>query len=155
MMAIVLNRRRASVLLCLALLFGLLSGCGGAALPSPTARSVVNVLEGLALLGATIRQAVSGDAGCAVAPLYGNAVRLVLTLDGSAEPHEIHLFRWRRQAQYEAAAADFADCLDEYRASAEGEVEVLELAPWRAFGRGWNDDLSIVLEEALRAAGGG
>lgn len=142
-------------MLCLALLPGLGGCAGNAALPSPTPRSVVSVLEGLALRGATIRQAVSGDAGCGVAPLRGNAVRLVLTLDGSAEQHEIHLFRWRRQAQYDAAAGDFADCVEEYSASGEAEVEVLELAPWRAFGRGWDEELSIVLDEALRAAGGG
>ena len=143
------------MLLCLALLFGLLVGCGSAAPPSATPPSVVNVLEGLALRGATIRQAVSGDTGCDVAPLRGNAVRLVLTLDETAEQHEIHLFRWRRQAQYDAAAADFAACVEEYRAASEGGVEVLELAPWRAFGQGWDDELSVVLEESLRAAGGG
>jgi len=150
----VLNHRRASVLLCLALLPGLLAGCTGGAPPTPTPRSVVNVLEGLALRGATIREAVSGDAGCSVAPLRGNAVRLALTLAGSPEQHELYLFRWRRPAQYDAAAADFTDCVEEYAASAEGEVEVLELAPWRAFGRGWSDELAIVLEESLRAAGG-
>lgn len=148
------NPQRPVALLCIALLLGLPVGCGSAGLPSPTAPSVVNVLEGLALRGATIRQAVSGDAGCSVAPLRGNAVRLVLSLDGTAEQHEIHLFRWRRQPQYDAAAADFAACVEEHRAASEGEVEVLELAPWRAFGRDWDDELLMVLEESLRAAGG-
>ncbi|HUG47953.1 MAG TPA: hypothetical protein VMP67_06020 [Candidatus Limnocylindria bacterium] len=148
----VLTSRRAPLLLLVALL---VAGCGGStALPSPTARSVVNVLEGLALRGATIRQAVAGDAGCPGVPLHGNAVRLSVTLDDAVEQHEVYLFRWRRLGQYDDAAQQFADCVEEYTDRTGAPPDVVELAPWRAYGPGWPADLRQRVEESLRAAGG-
>lgn len=142
--------------LALLALLALLAGCSGAAMPSPTPRDFTAVLEALALRGATIHQAVAGDAGCPRVPLHGNAVRLQLTLEQDGEDYDIFLFRWRRPAHYEAAADAFADCLEQY--SADGlavNVEAIEMAPWRAFGPEWSDALRAALEGSLRAAGGG
>jgi hypothetical protein len=141
-----------ATLIALSLLF---ASCAAGSAPTPTPRSVVNVLEGLALRGATIQQAVSGDAGCPSVGLHGNAMRLGLTLDESGDDYEVYLFRWRRPADFEGAAGEFRDCLAEFASLHQAtDVEVLELAPWRAYGPAWGDDLSDVLEAALRSAGG-
>ncbi len=134
---------------CLALVVS----CSGTA-PTPTPRDLTAVLEALALRGATIHQAVAGDAGCPGVPLHGNAVRLELTLQQDGGHYSVYLFRWRRPAQYDAAAGQFDECLAVHaRQAAEGEVEALEMAPWRAYGRGWSEDLRTALAAALRAAG--
>lgn len=137
------------------LLLAVLAACTNAAQPSPTPRDFTAVLENLALRGATIHEAVSGDAGCPAVPLHGNAVRLELTLAEDDSDYEVFLFRWRRAGDYEAAAEEFEACLEDYARSSVGVfVEVVELSPWRAYGPGWSDQLMTTLEEALRAAGG-
>lgn len=145
------------LLACLLMLLALVAGCGGAALPSPTPQSVTSVLEALALRGATIRQAISGDAGCpAVTALQGNALRLAVTLEGSDQDQDVYLFRWRRPAHFDQAATEFERCLADYGASnPQIDVHALELSPWRAFGPNWSTELRRVVEESLRAAGGG
>jgi hypothetical protein len=138
----------------LALLIGI-AACADGAAPTPTPRDFTAVLESLALRGATIHQAVAGDSGCPTLPLHSNAVRLELTLQQDGEDYEIYLFRWRRPAHYEAAAETFDDCLEQYAAvSVAVNVDSIELAPWRAFGPGWSDELRTALAGALRAAGG-
>jgi hypothetical protein len=132
----------------------LVVGCGVSGQPTPTPRSVTDVMEGLALRGATIHQAVSGDAGCTSATLRGNAVRLELTLQSDGQRYEVYLFRWRRPAQYDEAAAEFSRCVAEHEtATGADEVQVIERPPWRAFGGRWSDDMLIVLDDSLRAAG--
>jgi hypothetical protein len=131
------------------------AACADGAAPTPTPRDFTAVLESLALRGATIHQAVAGDSGCPTLPLHSNAVRLELTLQQDGEDYEIYLFRWRRPEHYTAATEAFADCLEQYAAASVAvNVDSIELAPWRAFGPGWTDELRSALGGALRAAGG-
>lgn len=142
----------------LAVLLALLivaAGCADGAAPTPTPRDFTAVLESLALRGATIHQAVAGDSGCPTLPLHSNAVRLELNLEQDGKDYEIYLFRWRRPAHYDAAANAFDDCLEQYAAASVGvNVDSIEMAPWRAFGPAWTDELRTALAGALRAAGG-
>ena len=137
----------------LLLVGSLLVACASTALPSPTPGDFTAVLEALALRGATIHEAISGDAGCEV-PLHGNAVRLALTLEQDGRDHRVYLFRWRRPADFERAAGAFEECVAEHAGSdAAVELETIELPPWRAYGPDWSSEMRQALEEALRAAG--
>jgi hypothetical protein len=143
-----------------ALLAGLLvASCSSGPGPTltPTPGDMSEVLAGLALGGATVHEQVSGDAGCPGSELHSNAARLSLSLPGDEQRYEVFLFRWRRSADFGAAAGAFNDCIDAYAAQTAGDVfiDALEVAPWRAYGPGWSEDLRTALENSLRAAGGG
>ena len=113
----------------------------------------------LALRGATIHEAVSGDAGCpSVAGVHQNAARFEISLAADVyQRYEVFLFRWRRPSDFAAAEQPFSDCVDEYTAGLTGDVPVdgLEVEPWRAYGPGWSPDLMDLIESALRDVGGG
>jgi hypothetical protein len=138
------------------LVLALVVACGGAPSATFSAGDLTAVQEALALRGATVLRATSGDAGCQESDLHSNVVRLDLRLDGNHGEQQVYLFRWRRPAQFEAAAEPFADCVRSFASSAGGETPVtLEVPPWRAYGTAWSDELRLTLEDALRAAGGG
>ena len=115
------------------------------------------VQAALALRGATIHQAVSGDAGCPGSSLHSNAARLAIPVTGDDTRYEVFLFRWRRQSDFDAAAEAFSDCLDAYVAEGAGDlvIETLEVPPWRAYGPAWSDQLRDLVEGALHDVGGG
>lgn len=123
-------------------------GCGPAAAPTPSPGGFADVISALVLRGATIRQHVSGDAGCPQSELHSNALRLEVSL-GGAQTETVYLFRWRRESDYQAAAGEFAACV----AQQEGDAVALEHSPWRAYGAGWTEDLRTILAQALDEAG--
>jgi len=113
---------------------------------------MTGVLSALVLRGATIRQVVSGDAGCPGSSLHSNAARIDLTLHAGAD-HSVYLFRWRRPADFGAAADAFADCAAQHVAqSPAAAADVVEVPPWRAYGTGWTRELNTILHEVLRTA---
>jgi hypothetical protein len=130
------------------------AACGSTG-ASPTPGDMTAVLEQLALHGASVIRTVSGDAGCADSALHSNAVRIDLTVDDMPSEQRVYLFRWRRPADFDAAADSFAGCVSGYSAPAEGAVETVEVPPWRAFGPNWSDELRQALEAGLSAAAGG
>ena len=115
------------------------------------------VLPALALRGATIHQSVSGDPGCPGSPLHSNAVRLELSVADDPARYSVYLFRWRRPADFQAAAQPFSECIDEFLAQSDGEVPIdgVEAAPWRAYGPGWSEELLLIVEDALHDLAGG
>lgn len=133
------------------------AACGyGGASPRPSVGDLSAVLGALALRGATVHDQVSGDAGCASSELHSNAVRLSLSLAGDATVHDVYLFRWRRPADFAAAAASFDACLAAHAAgNADADVESLEVPPWRAYGVAWPPAVRSAVDGALRAVGGG
>ena len=138
------------------LAIGVAACAGGTASPRPSVGDLSAVLGALALRGATIHDQVSGDPGCADSDLHRNAVRLSLSVAGDPAIHEVYLFRWRRPADFAAAAAPFAACVaDHASGAATASVQSMEVPPWRAYGAGWPPTLRTALGEALRAVGGG
>src|SRR5215210_4537710 len=131
------------------------AACGTGS-PSPSAAEMTDFLQALVLRGATIHEQVGGDAGCADSTLYGNALRLELTLAQDGNDYEVFVFRWRRPADFDASAERFGDCLEEFASGISGDanVESVEVRPWRAFGPGWSPELQTTLEQAIRATGG-
>jgi hypothetical protein len=137
------------------LVLALVVACGGSPSATFSAGDLTAVQEALALRGATVLRATSGDAGCQGSDLHSNVVRLDLRLDGDDGEQQVYLFRWRRPAQFEAGAVPFAECVDSFASSAGEPPVTLEVPPWRAYGSAWSDELRLTLEDALRAAGGG
>ncbi len=138
-----------------ALVILMVAACGQFVAPSSTPGSMDYVIANLVLRGATVHRLVSGDAGCPTSELHDNAISLEVALFNQSALHQVYLLRWRRPADFDAAAAAFADCVAEYQALHPGAtVSTLESAPWRAYGPTWNEMLRSILDEALRATGG-
>ena len=131
------------------------AACGTGS-PSPSAAEMTEFLQGLVLRGATIHEQVGGDAGCSDSTLYGNALRLELTLAQDGNDYEVFVFRWRKPTDFDASAVRFEGCLDEFASGSarDANVESVEVRPWRAFGPGWSPELRATLEETFRASGG-
>jgi len=146
---------RALMLLVASLLF---AACGGVT-PTPSPGNMDDVIANLVLQGVTVHRLTSGDAGCpttAGGSVHDNAVYLEVAIGAQSALHRIHLLRWRRPADFEAGKAAFDQCVEEYRARNPGvEVSTLEAAPWRAYGPGWSDMMTTILNDALLATGGG
>lgn len=133
-----------------------LGACSGLATPTPTPAEFGDLISALVLRGITVRGHVSGDPGCPGSILHSNAVRLDLALSDDPTIYPAYVFRWRRTADFDAAASTFGECVDEYVSlHPDASVEGLEVAPWRTYGPGWPDRLSTALAEALGEAGGG
>ena len=145
--------KRTAVALGLSLL--LLAACGTFTAPVPTPQEMDDVIAELVLHGGSVHNLVSGDAGCPTSDLHDNAIHFDLALGNQSATHEVYLLRWRRQADYDAAAQAFADCVAEYQAlHPEQPVSQLESNPWRAYGSGWTPQVEETLRAALQAAGG-
>jgi len=130
------------------------AACAGGPAPTPTPSDMSAVLAALALRGATLHQAVSGDAGCPGSGLHSNAARLELSTD-DGEDKLVYLFRWRRAADFAAAGERFAECVREFEAATGIEAVIVEASPWRAYGPGWSEAFVESVADSLRAAGGG
>lgn len=134
----------------------LTAGCGGAR-PTPSPGGMVAVLGALAAHGASVTDVVAGDSGCSDPSLHDNAQRITLTLAADGRTYEVYLLRWRRQSDFDAAAAAFAACVADAAASPGGAdaMETVELAPWRAYGPGWGREMRDVIAQSLASAAGG
>jgi hypothetical protein len=106
--------------------------------------------------GATIHDTVSGDGGCPSVPLHPNAARIEMTVADDESRYVVYLFRWRRPADFTAAAQPFEECLDEFAGQVDGEVliDVVDAAPWRAYGAGWSEEVRLLIDEALNDLAG-
>jgi hypothetical protein len=138
------------------LLFVLVAACGGAGSPTPTPGGMNDVMPALVLRGATIHDTVSGDGGCPSVPLHPNAARIEMTVADDESRYVVYLFRWRRPADFTAAAQPFEECLDEFAGQVDGEVliDVVDAPPWRAYGAGWSEEVRLLIDEALNDLAG-
>lgn len=146
------------ILLCAALLAAALSvgGCYGDSGPGPTPGAMDDVIANIVLQDVTVLHLTSGDPGCPTLSLHDNAVHLTVAIGAQSASHEIYLLRWKNQRDFDAAGGDFASCVSEFNAAnPSAGVSQFDSFPWRAYGPGWTTQLSTILTNALRAAGGG
>ena len=138
------------------MLAALISGaCASGAAPTPTPGGMDEAIANLVLRGVTIHRLVSGDPGCPTSDLHDNAVHLEVSFAAQSSIKDIYLFQWRRATDYDASSEAFNDCVSEYAELRPGiEVTPVYAAPWRAYGSQWGDDLTNVVEAALRDATG-
>jgi hypothetical protein len=138
----------------IAIAAALLIGCSGTSMPPPSPGNMDDVIAAFVRRGVTVHRIVSGDAGCPSQPLHDNAVHLEVAVGAQSALKHVYLFRWRKPADFAAAADAFGRCVVEYSASNPGaEATQLHLAPWRAYGP-WDPQLRSIVEGALRANGG-
>jgi hypothetical protein len=130
----------------------MIAACGAA--PAPTAGDMTSVLSELAAHGATVRDIVAGDPGCADASLQGNGSHIKLMLAADGRDYDVYLFRWRRATDYDAAGGAFSSCVSAFadRLDSSVRVDIVEVSPWRAFGPGWTKDLHDTMQQSLAAA---
>jgi hypothetical protein len=115
-----------------------------------------DVIANIVLQDVTVLHLTSGDAGCPNSSLHDNAVHLMLAIGAQSVAHDVYLLRWKNQADFDAAADAFDDCVAEYVALQHGvQIGSVQATPWRAYGSFWNPMLRTILENALRTAGGG
>jgi hypothetical protein len=132
----------------------LLIGCSGTSMPPPSPGNMDDVIAAFVRRDVTVHRVISGDAGCPSQPLHDNAVHLEVAVGAQSALKHVYLFRWRKPADFAAAAGAFDDCVAEYSAANPGaQVTPLHLAPWRAYGP-WDPQLRSIVEGALRANGG-
>lgn len=146
------------ILLCAALLATALSigGCYGNSGPGPTPGSMDDVIANIVLQDVTVLHLTSGDPGCPTSALHDNAVHLTVAIGAQSASHEIYLLRWKNRADFDAAGPNFAACVSEFKAAnPSAGVSELDAYPWRAYGPGWTTQLNTILNNALRASGGG
>ncbi len=137
------------------LLLMTVGGCYGDTGPGPTPGTMDDVIGAIVLQGITVQHLTSGDAGCSVASLHENAVHMTLVIGAQSASHEVYFFNWKNQAKYDAAAADFAACMSEFKASNPGaSVTRLDAYPWRAYGPSWTPELYTKLVNALTSVDG-
>ena len=128
----------------------MVGGCYGDSGPGPTPGTMDDVIAAIVLQDITVHNLTSGDAGCSVASLHENAVRMSLVIGSQSASHDVYFFNWKNPAKYDAALQDFASCKQEYMASHSGVgVTELDAYPWRAYGPGWTSDLYQRLVNAL------
>jgi hypothetical protein len=134
----------------------LVAGCYGSSSSSPTPGDMTDVQGELEAHGATIKNAVAGDAGCPDQTLVSNARRLELTLAGDSKTYEVYLFRWKDQSTYTAAAPSFSLCVSAFADRGSSvHVETVEISPWRAYGPEWSKEMHDALQQALADAATG
>jgi hypothetical protein len=134
----------------------LVVGCYGDSGPGRTPGTMDDVIASIVLQDVTVLHLTSGDAGCTTPTLHDNAVHATVVIGAQSASHEVYVLNWKNQARYDAAATDFAQCLDELRASNPGGVVTeVDAYPWRAYGPGWTPQLRTIIENALSASGGG
>jgi hypothetical protein len=141
----------------LALVFAglLVVGCYGNNSPGPTPGAMDDVIANIVLQDVTVLHLTSGDAGCPSSALHDNAVHLTLVIGNQSASHEVYLLRWKNQGDFDAAAADFNACLEEYRAlNPAAPVSAINSSPWRAYGPSLNGPIGPIIFNALRSAGG-
>lgn len=104
-----------------------------------------------------IREVVSGDPGCSDASLADNAVRIGVSMPADVPPTVVYVLNFRNQAAYEAAAAPVEACRLALVAEASGPISGshLEVPPYRAYGVGWTDELTRIVEASLGSAARG
>ena len=106
--------------------------------------------------GATIKDAVAGDSGCADQSLISVARRLELTLASDRKMYLVYLFRGKDQPTWTAAASAFDRCVSAFaNRGTSVDVETIEVSPWRAYGPNWSRDMRDALQQALSDAAKG
>ena len=117
---------------------------------------MVDVLGELAAHGATMTDAVAGDAGCGDQSLMDNARRLQVSFAPDGKTYTVYVFRWYNNADYREADSAFAGCVTAYQqAHPASTVDTVDLSPWRAFGPDWSDALRDAVDGALADAAKG
>ncbi len=109
----------------------------------------------MALLGVTTLTAVSGASACPDQALNDNALALSVTTASDPEPRDVFLYLFRPRLFEETAAVMDACAADYQAASSDASISRLDVAPFRALGADWSDELRTSIELAMEVAARG
>ncbi len=145
------TRARLTLLLALSLAA---SGCGITA-PTPAPASLVSLRGEMALLGVTTLSAVAGASACPDHPLHDNALALSVTTASDPEPRDVYLYLFRPR-DFEQTGPTMDACTTDYQASSpDATISRVDVAPFRALGADWSDELRASVESAMQVAARG
>ncbi len=109
----------------------------------------------MALLGVTTLTAVSGASACPDQALNDNALALSVTTASDPAPRDVFLYLFRPRL-FEETAAVMDACAADYQAASSGaSISRLDVAPFRALGADWSDELRTSVELAMEVAARG
>jgi len=130
------------------------AACGISA-PTPAPASLVSLRGEMALLGVTTLSAVSGASGCPDQPLHDNALALSVTTVSDPAPRDVYLYLFRPR-DFEQTGPTMEACAADYAATApDATIMRLDVAPFRALGADWSDELRASVESAMQVAARG
>jgi len=109
----------------------------------------------MALLGVTTLTAVSGASACPDQALNDNALALSVTTASDPQPRDVFLYLFRPRLFEETAAVMDACAADLQAASPDATISRLDVAPFRALGADWSDELRTSVELAMEVAARG
>lgn len=139
----------------LAALFALsVVACGGPA-PTPAPASLVSLRGEMALLGVSTLTAVAGQSACPDQALHDNALALSVTTASDPEPRDVYLYLFKPRSFQETSAVVDACVSDYEEASPSATISRLDVAPFRALGADWSDELRSSVEQAMQVAARG
>ncbi len=131
-----------------------LAACGGPG-PTPAPASLVSLRGEMALLGVTTLTAVAGQSACPDQALHDNALALSVTTASDPEPRDVYLYLFKPRS-FEETSAVVDACMGEYEDASPGAtISRLDVAPFRALGAGWSDELRSSVEQAMQVAARG
>ncbi len=133
----------------------IVSGCGRAAVaPSPTPADFAGIVEHLTQAGITVRNVVSGDAGCPDPTLAPTAIAFDASGLDQVQPVRARVYIFRNRDAWQRLAGSVATCAKSYVTDAS-TYESLAVSPFVVSGQGpWADGFSAALEKAFTAAAG-
>lgn len=109
----------------------------------------------MALLGVTTLSAVAGASACPEQALHDNAIALSVTTASDPEPRDVYLYLFRPRS-FEETAEVVDACAADYQAASPGStITRLDVAPYRALGADWSDELRASMESAMQVAARG
>lgn len=126
----------------------------GTPTPTPAPASLVSLRGEMALLGVTTLSAVAGESACPDQALHDNALALTVTTASDPQPRDVYLYLFRPRSFEETAPAMDA-CAADYQAGSAGTIDRLDVAPFRAIGADWSDELRESVEQAMQVAARG
>jgi hypothetical protein len=140
-----------------ALVAVLIAGCAATTEmgpPKPTPADITGIADGLAQAGITIRNLVSGDAGCDDPDMISTAIGLDASGLDQATAVPVHLFIFRNAASYQKLRPAVDVCASSWITDPSG-YEAIDASPFVLAGQGpWAPSFKTAVRDALTLAAG-
>lgn len=152
-LALAIPARVALSTLALVLVAAGVAGCGAATRPpSPTPADFPGITRVLGVLGVTVSQIVSGDAGCADAHLAPTAISFVAGGLDQPSPVALHVYIFRDADAFQRNMDAVDTCARSF-VTDPAAYEKLEASPFVLVGQGpWGSQFAAALAKGLKQA---
>ncbi len=129
-----------------ACLAAFISGCD----ETPTSSGdLLDIPSAMARNGVTITNSIAGGSACPSQALADNALHLTVATAADPQPRDVYLYDFRA-ASFASTDPQVDACVTEYELANGGQTaDRIDVAPFRAIGMGWSDDLKRDIQAAL------